>query len=296
MTLAIPLLLAAAIAQPCLPVSGDNIVAADLAKAIPEFSNAPPETAFGYAPNPGATRVLRVGDIARFARQAGVELNDEYQLCFEWELRRIPEEAFLQAMRKAWDGDEVEIRILDVSRFPAPPGELVFDPADLSAPPPGDPTAPVLWRGHVHYSPARRLAVWARVQVTASMQRVAAIEPLRAGEPIPADALRVETYRGFPSSDAISKVSDVAGRVLLRPLAAGSIVPRRLLREPIDVRQGVVVEVTVVSGPTLIRTEGVAEDSGRRGETIVVRNPKSGRTFRAVISGVGQVIVRLSGG
>ena len=295
MTLAIPLLLVAVASQQCLQVSGENIVAADLAKAITEFSDVPPETAFGYAPNPGARRVLRVGDIARFARQTGVELNDEYQLCFEWELRPISEEAFRQAMLEAWGGDEVQIRVLEISRFPAPPGRLVFDPDDLSPPPPGNPTAPVLWRGHVNYSPGRQIAVWARVQVIASMQRVVATEPLRAGEPIPADALRAETYRGFPSSAAISKVSEATGRVLLRPLAAGSIVPRRLLREPIDVGQGAVVEVTVVSGPTVIRTEGVAEGSGRRGETIVVRNPKSGRTFRALISGAGQVVVRLSG-
>ena len=296
MIVAVSFLLAAGAAPACLPVSGERIVAADLAAAIPEFGAVDPRTPFGYAPSPGATRVLRVGDVERFARQVGVELEDEYRLCFAWELRPVPPSAYEEAMRKALGRSDVEIKILQLSGYPAPPGELVFDAAALTAPSGGDPTAPTLWRGHVEYGQDRKFAVWARVQLVAEMQRVVAAVPLRAGEPIPKESLRLETYRGFPRSGEVVGIEEAAGSILLRPLTEGATISKHLLRPPLHVRRGDLVEVTVESGPAVIRTDGVAEGSGRAGETIAVRNPNSGKSFRARISGPGKVHLRMSGG
>ena len=44
----------ALLASVCVPVEGERILAADLAKAEPAFAALPAETPLGYAPSPGA--------------------------------------------------------------------------------------------------------------------------------------------------------------------------------------------------------------------------------------------------
>jgi flagella basal body P-ring formation protein FlgA len=42
--------------------------------------------------------------------------------------------------------------------------------------------------------------------------------------------------------------------------------------------------------------EATAESAGRKGESIVVRNPATGKSFRAVVEQKGKVIVKSSTG
>jgi flagella basal body P-ring formation protein FlgA len=76
-----------------------------------------------------------------------------------------------------------------------------------------------------------------------------------------------------------------------RPIAAGEPVTRSLLEPPKDVSRGDTVEVVVNGGSALVRAAGVAEESGNRGATIVVRNATSGRKFHARIEEKGKVSV-----
>ena len=62
-------LAALAIAAACLPVDApqDRITAADLAKALPEWSQVPPGDAIVLAPVTGVVRVLRAAELQRLA-------------------------------------------------------------------------------------------------------------------------------------------------------------------------------------------------------------------------------------
>jgi flagella basal body P-ring formation protein FlgA len=66
-------------------------------------------------------------------------------------------------------------------------------------------------------------------------------------------------------------------------------VPLHWLARPLEVEKQDVVKVRVASGAAVITAEGRAEAGGRRGDTIPVRNLSSGATFRAKITGPGQV-------
>lgn len=61
---------------------------------------------------------------------------------------------------------------------------------------------------------------------------------------------------------------------------------------PLLVHQGDKVAVTVSSGAVLLRFESQAESSGRRSETVIVRNPESGARFVARVEDHGKVTVR----
>jgi hypothetical protein len=54
----------------CLAVSGANITARDIAKAVPAFTPADPSIAVGYAPAPGVERVIHRKPTLKFLRLA----------------------------------------------------------------------------------------------------------------------------------------------------------------------------------------------------------------------------------
>lgn len=291
---AIALSLAAQVAG-CLPATSDVIRAGELARAVPAFAAVPADTRIGYAPVPGAVRTFDVADLEREARRLGIALGEAGEVCFAWPLSVPTRERFRQAMEQALDLPDARIEILETSRQPAPPGPLVFSRSTLRPPPPGEAT-PVQWRGYVEYAKNRRFQVWARVRITASVQRVVTNQPLRAGEPIAPGQVRLESFEGFPFGDpSASRLEQVVGQILLRPLTAGVPVPAHLLERPLDVERADVVKVRVRNGAALILAEGVAEAGGRRGDTIPVRNATSGSKFRARITGPKQVTLTLAG-
>jgi flagella basal body P-ring formation protein FlgA len=285
----------ATLAAVCLPVTDDVIRAGDIAPAVSSFAAVPPDVVLGYAPAPGATRVFQVSDLERLARQQGIPLEEAHETCFEWRLAEPSEEQFQKAMERALALPEAHIELLETSRQPAPRGEIVFDQAVLPRPPAGDPTRPVVWKGYIEYGDKRRFGVWARVRITVRATRVVATTPIRAREAIQPDQVRLETYEGFPFLDATaSELDEVVGHVSRRSLREGVPIPARQIELPLEVKRGETVEVSVRNGAAVIRGQALAEEGGRRGETILVRNLKSDRTYRAEITGPQQVGIRLS--
>jgi flagella basal body P-ring formation protein FlgA len=278
----------------CLPVSRDVIRAADLAQAVPAFAAVPADTRIGYAPAPGATRTFHAADLEREARRLGITLNAGGDVCFEWPLNVPSRERFFEAMKQALKLPDARIEIVETSRHPAPPGPLVFSRASLKAP--ADDTTPVLWRGSIEYGRNRRFQVWAKVRITASSHRVVTTEPIRAGEPIGPEQVRLDSIEGFPLGESFaSSLEQVVGQNLRRPLTAGVAIPAHLLERPLEVEKSDVVKVRVRNGAAVIVAEGLAEAGGRRGDTIPVRNSTSGSTFHAQITGPKQVTLTLAG-
>jgi len=280
---------------PCLPVSGDVIRAADLARVVPAFASAPAEARIGYAPAPGATRTFRAADLEREARRLGVQLDEAREVCFQWRLSVPSKERFRQAMEQVLDLPDARIEIVETSQQAAPPGPLVFPRSALRPPPSGD-ASPVVWRGYIQYGKKRRFVVWARVRIVGTVNRVVATEPLRAGEAIRAEQVRLESSEGFPFGGRSANSLDlVVGQMLRRPLSEGAAIPAHLLDRPLEVERKDVVKVRVLNGATVILAEGLAEAGGRKGDTIPIRNTNSGTTFRAKITGPKQVTLTLSG-
>jgi flagella basal body P-ring formation protein FlgA len=279
----------------CLPVSSDVIRAGDLAQAAPAFAAVPADTRVGYAPAPGATRTYDTADLEREARRLGITLGEAHEMCFQWPLSVPSRERFREAIQEAVGIPDARIEILDTSRQPAPPGPLVFSRSSVR-PPADDDATPVVWKGHIEYAKNHRFQVWARVRITAPISRVVTREPIRAGEPIGAEQVELETFEGFPFGDpSASRLEQVVGKALRRPLTAGVPIPAHLLERPLDVERADVVKVRVRNGAAVILAEGVAEAGGRRGDTIPVRNATSGSTFHAKITGPQQVTLTLAG-
>ena len=278
----------------CLPLAGDadRIRPQDLAQAEPGFAALPAEAMLGFAPAPGVHRTFGVAELTRLAERYGLEVEPKSEICLERAVHTLAAADMAQVLQASLGLPDARLEILDYSRYAVPQGAVEFPRAGLLAPPPQQPQAAALWKGFVKYGSNRRFAIWARVRVVVRTGRVVAAETLSAGKPIQASQLRLESYEGFPPRvEPVSSLEAAVGKAPRRSVTAGTVLLPALLDSPYEVGRGETVRVEVSRGEAHLEMEGRAEAAGRRGQTIAVRNPSSGKRFPARVEGAGRVVV-----
>src|SRR5574340_76762 len=225
----------------CLPVAGDRIPARDFGAAWLAFA-ALGDVAAGYAPAPGVRRIFHVAELARLAAKHGVAA-PEREICFERPMRSLTEADVLAAMRRVFP--EARIAVREISRYPAPAGDLVFPREGFHA--------DGLWRGWVRYGGNRRFLVWARVDVRVSVRRVVAAEELRPGRAIESRQVREETAEIVPGPvPGVAGAELAAGHKPRRVITAGTPLRLDVLEAPRQVERGDPVEVRAESGAAVL--------------------------------------------
>jgi flagella basal body P-ring formation protein FlgA len=135
--------------------------------------------------------------------------------------------------------------------------------------------------------------VWAKVKISVEREVALATETIPKGAVIRADQVATTPMRQFPSLEPSPGLPLViVGKVARRALAAGQPIVAEALDDLKDVLQGETVHVQAIEGGASIRFDAVAQSSGQKGDIILVHNPSSGRSFRALIEGREQVVVR----
>jgi len=278
-------------AMTCVPVEGDRILAGDLAAEIPAFAKWAPDTELGYAPAPGLRRVFRAAELERLARRQSIDAGPMADVCVEHPVTPLSPEVLQAALAAAAGDPQARIRLIDWSRYPVPRGSLEFPRTGAIAEGTG-PEARVLWKGFVRYGKSGRFSVWARARIETRAAQVSAREALPAGHAIAAGQLNLETVTLSPfGAQPAHTLAEVIGRIPRRPVPAGSPVFLNQLDVPPDIHSGDTVLVRVTSGLAGLALDGVAGGDGRRGDLIPVRNPATGRTFRARVESAGKVSV-----
>ncbi|HEY4084720.1 MAG TPA: hypothetical protein VGM43_02225 [Bryobacteraceae bacterium] len=164
----------------CLPVTGDRILASDLAHADARFAALPGTLPLAFAPH-----VFHVAELQRIARANDLAVTSLADVCFEMPLHAPAEPDFLDAMRRSLP-PSAAITMVEMFPSPIPAGAIVF---------PATTREPQIWRGYVQYTPTRRFPIWARVSV--SMTVVA-----RRGDTVPVE---VHSGRAVIRFDAIAQ-------------------------------------------------------------------------------------------
>jgi len=304
MIMAFPLLFAFAsqgAPQPdgCYPVQDDRIFARDVTAAIPAFARVPADFALGYAPAPGTRRVFKGAALERLALNQGVTLESSPDVCFERAMATLEAREILEALRSSWNGPDVNhgpgvnMELRSWSPQVAPQGKVVFPRTGLQMPAVSDPQAEVVWRGYVIYGNNRRFGISARARITTSATRVVAVTDLSAGETVREDQVRLETFDSFALDDRPARrLEEVVGYLTRARIRAGSAVLRNQLNRAPEITRGDLVRVEVTAGGAHLAFEGKAESNGTTGATILVKNPSSGKDFRARVTGKGKVSVQ----
>ncbi|HUA20072.1 MAG TPA: flagellar basal body P-ring formation chaperone FlgA [Bryobacteraceae bacterium] len=281
----------------CETVRTDQILGEDLARVVPAFSKMPGDAVIGLSPGPGVRRIFSFPELEHIGLQYGIAVADGTQACFEWRMQPITEDAVRAAIREALQMPQARVDVLALSRSMGPAGTLVFPLAGLSASSLVDPRTPVTWRGKVVYHSSRKFEVWARVRISTTTTRVVAKELLLPGQTVTAQQVRMETYDDFPLRNDISRnLEEVVGRVPRRAIRAGQPIFRADLMEPFLVKRGEAVTVTAISGAAQLEMDdAVAENQGRQGDMVYLRNPRSGQVFRARVEGKDRALVLVAG-
>lgn len=279
-------------AAACVAVDGEKILARDLAPATEAFRALAPDTDMGYSPAPGARRVLHAAELSRMIARHGGVPGQMREICIERATEKLTQETIAAALRTAAGNRQATIALLDWSRYPVPRGEIQFPLAGITPVHGGE----LLWRGYVRYGSSQRCAIWARVRVSLRQPRVVARVALPAGRPILREQLQVEEVEASPFGARPVEVMDaVVGRLARRRLAAGAPIFASLLEAPQEIHSGDTVTVEVSSGQARLSFEARADSGGRKGDTIPVRNPATGKSLRARVESAGKASIAVAG-
>lgn len=298
MRLILGLLLATAAAPgACVQVSSDRVVVRDLLDAVPLLQELDPEAPIGYAPIPGAVRVVSGRELTLLALRNGVVLTDVQDVCIARALRAITPADMQAALQAALGIPDAQLQVEEFSRQPLPPGRLEFQRSALSRPPLSAPDSPVIWRGKLVYGQQHSAPVWAKVRITVERSVFLAAEDIPAGTIVRDVAVKAATVHEFPfPAPLLDSFAEIAGKVARHSIRAGQRITAGALEEPKDVAQGDIVQVRVIDGLATLSFDGIAASSGKKGDTILVHNSASGRNFRAVVEGKGKAVVQPTAG
>jgi flagella basal body P-ring formation protein FlgA len=276
-------------AVPCFEPSGEWITGSDLAAAAPALGALPATLKVSYAPVPGLERVFHPDELRRLALANGLpDPKLTSNLCSAWPLAPLMPERLVAAMEKALAGRAPQIELLSRNLAAAPVGEVVFPLAGLS----GYSENAVIWKGYVIYAGARHFETWASVRVRVKEIHLKAQGAIHTGDRLSTGLWRAERYAGPPLREEIlSDGATVEGLIARRDFADGAPLLAGYFEAPKAVERGDSVTVMAGVGAAHIEAPGVALSAGRCGEVIVIRNPRSNRTFRARIASAGRVEV-----
>jgi flagella basal body P-ring formation protein FlgA len=126
--------------------------------------------------------------------------------------------------------------------------------------------------------------------------RMIALEDLRPGVPIRPEQVSLQRVDDFPGAHATPlEIRRIAGALPRRFINANTPVWEDSIDPPNQVTKGDRVSVTVHSGLAHLTLDAEATDSARLGDLISLKNPESGKLFRARVDGPDQAFIQTPG-
>lgn len=296
-TLLIWIVMALAAAAECVSVTGDKIVARDLARAIPEFGSVPGDEVLSFAPIPGLTRTLKASQITMLAKRFQSVLNEGAvkDVCFVSAAEMLTEDQIRAAILPAIEWSVVSLKVVDFSRSPLPPGRLEFRATGLSQSS-LNAAGTTLWHGRLVTDSGRSFPVWVKLWIVVAAKIVVSTREIAKNQLLTSGDVAYSSEVPFPLPEgALRSVEEATSRTALRHIAKASPVLKWMLEQPAEVRQGQVVHVDAICGDARLSFDARAQTTGHRGDLIRLLNP-NGRTFQARVIDKGRVEVRTSAG
>jgi flagella basal body P-ring formation protein FlgA len=134
--------------------------------------------------------------------------------------------------------------------------------------------------------------LYVTVTVAQTQNVVVTARPLSAGQVLgPGDLMIAsEPVARYAGRQVFYDPAQLLGGEALMSLPAGTILSADDIGEPVVVKAGQTVTVTVISGAVQVSIDAVADETGRIGDTILLTNPSSGRRFTATVTANGPVV------
>jgi flagella basal body P-ring formation protein FlgA len=142
------------------------------------------------------------------------------------------------------------------------------------------------------HCPNPEWTLYVTVTIAQSAKVVVAARPVTAGQSLgPADlTFAQEPVSLYAGRQVFHDTDQLIGASATMSLPTGTIVTSDNIAEPVVVKAGQTVSVSVISGGVNVSINAVADETGRIGDTILLTNPSSGRRFSALVTADGPVV------
>lgn len=188
-----------------------------------------------------------------------------------------------------WKDQSVELRVLPFQGLSLPAGEVklrVLQPARVT----GAGAQNFLVAAEVGGKEEARL--WVKTEIRVFADVVVAAAPLGRQELIGAKDLRVERREiSARGSRAVTRVDDAVGRQATRSVEANEILTQNAIERPTAMKRGSTITLVFETASLRVESPGIADEGGRIGDMIQVKNSTSGKQLRGVVLDSRQVRV-----
>jgi flagellar basal body P-ring formation protein FlgA len=180
-----------------------------------------------------------------------------------------------------WKPENVEVRIVAFQPVSLPPGQVNFR---IIRPVQG--VTPGLQSFLVAADIAGREAarLWLRAEIKTFEDVVVTSFPLGNRELVKGADVRLER-RDISSLAArpFTRIDDVVGQQAARAVEVNEILTQKSVDRPKLVRRGSSITLVYETGSLRVETPGTAEENGKVGDLIQVKNPTSGKALRGLV-------------
>ena len=125
---------------------------------------------------------------------------------------------------------------------------------------------------------------WVKAEVRVYDQVVVAARPIGRQESLSAKDLRLErreiTNR---TAQIFTRLADVVGKQSTRSIQSDDVITANAIERPTLLKRGSPITLVFDSGSLRVETQGVAEEGGKMGDLIQVKNSTSGKMLRGVV-------------
>lgn len=180
-----------------------------------------------------------------------------------------------------WKPENVEVRIVSFQPISLPPGQVNFRIVrPVQGITPG--VQSFLVAADIAGREATRL--WLRAEIKTFDDVVVTSFPLGIRELVKAQDVRLE--RRDISSLSVRpfvQIDDVVGQQAVRAIEVNEILTQKSVDRPKLVRRGSSITLVYETGSLRVEAPGTAEENGKVGDMIQVKNPTSGKALRGLV-------------
>jgi flagella basal body P-ring formation protein FlgA len=183
--------------------------------------------------------------------------------------------------RSGWKGENLDLRLASFTPVALPAGALRLRVLRTSAQlAPGPQTfhlsADVGGKEEARFS--------ARADLKLLEQVVVAAHPLAYRELLETKDVRVERRElSSPNVKPFMRIEDVVGKQTARAVADTEILTHNMLERPTLIRRGSSITLVYETSGLRVESPGLAEEGGKAGDFIQVKNPASGKAMRGEV-------------
>ena len=251
------------------------------------------------APKAGERRILSSRSLSKVLRKHLSEIKKSSDLTF-----KIPNEIVIENSGNELNKDSAEKRLR--IRWQSFCAECRFEFDLLNLPRLGPKVNVGSWQiGQVKDLPkgsftyplivtdrdGKQLKYWIQGQARVFRKVPVSTRHLAFGQTILAEDVKLAERDVTYAFDEPARLSEIQGQLIKRTMPAGHVVWVGSVERPRAVRRGQPVRVVLQEEGWALSLQGIAQEAGRIGEDITVRNPRSNKLLTGRIVADGEVVV-----